>query len=55
MFCCQWRLLIDRDGQYYIFPSLPKNAPPNAHPPVVVIQQSDRGEYVVILSPEAPP
>ncbi|NEO52674.1 MAG: hypothetical protein F6K54_06040 [Okeania sp. SIO3B5] len=50
-----WRLLIDRDGQYYIFPSLPKNAPSNAHPPVVVIQQSDRGEYVVILSPEAAP
>ncbi|NER05513.1 MAG: hypothetical protein F6K17_24455 [Okeania sp. SIO3C4] len=50
-----WRLLIDRDGQYYIFPSLPDNAPPNAHPQVVVIQQSDRGEYIVILSPEAAP
>ncbi|GFZ91957.1 hypothetical protein [Okeania sp. KiyG1] len=50
-----WRLLIDRDSQYYIFPSLSKNDQANAHPPVVVIQQSDRGEYIVILSPEAPP
>ncbi len=49
-----WRLLFDTDGQYYIFPSLPKDAPSNARPPVVVIQQSDRGEYIVILSPEAP-
>ncbi|MGD1703507.1 hypothetical protein [Dapis sp. BLCC M229] len=50
-----WRLLIDRNGQYYIFPSLPKNAPSNARPPVVVIQQNGDGEYIVILSPEAPP
>ncbi|NEO54179.1 MAG: hypothetical protein F6K54_14470 [Okeania sp. SIO3B5] len=50
-----WRLLFDTDGQYYIFPSLSKNDQANARPPVVVIQQSDRGEYVVILSPEAPP
>ena len=50
-----WRLLIDRSGQYYIFPSLPKNAPLNARPPVVVIQQNAEGEYIVILSPEAPP
>ncbi|NEQ40540.1 MAG: hypothetical protein F6K40_31650 [Okeania sp. SIO3I5] len=49
-----WRLLFDTDGQYYIFPSLPKNAPSNVSPPVVVIQQSDRGEYTIILSPEAP-
>lgn len=46
-----WRLLIDIDGQYYIFPSLSKDEPSNARPPVVVIQQSDRGEYIVILSP----
>ncbi|MGB3509577.1 MAG: hypothetical protein WBA93_10085 [Microcoleaceae cyanobacterium] len=50
-----WRLLFDTDGQYYIFPSLSKNDPPNARPPVVIIQQSDRGEYIVILSSEAPP
>ncbi len=50
-----WRLLIDRDGQYYIFPSLPKNAPSNARPPVVIIQQNGDGKYIVILSPEAPP
>ncbi len=50
-----WRLLFDTDGQYYIFPSLPKDAPSNARPPVVVIQQSQGGEYIVILSPEAPP
>ena len=49
-----WRLLFDTDGQYYIFPSLPKDEPSNARPPVVVIQQSDRGEYTIILSPEAP-
>ncbi len=51
-----WRLLFDTDGQYYIFPSpLKKDVPSNFRPPVVVIQQSDRGEYIVILSPEAPP
>ncbi|NER06350.1 MAG: hypothetical protein F6K17_29095 [Okeania sp. SIO3C4] len=50
-----WRLLFDTNGQYYIFPSLPKNAQSNVSPPVVVIQQSDRGEYIVILSPEAAP
>ncbi|NES68654.1 MAG: hypothetical protein F6K24_27200 [Okeania sp. SIO2D1] len=51
-----WRLLLDRNGQYYIFPSpLKKDVPSNVSPPVVVIQQSDLGEYTVILSSEAPP
>ncbi|CDM93260.1 MULTISPECIES: hypothetical protein [Limnospira] len=50
-----WRLLIDRDSQYYIFPSLPENAPPNVRPPLVIIQQSTAGEYVIILSPEPGP
>lgn len=50
-----WRLLIDRDGQYYIFPSLPQSLPPETRPPVVVIQQSKSGEYVIILSPEPAP
>lgn len=49
-----WRLLIDREHQFYIFPSLPKDAPANARSPVVVVQESDRGEYLMILSPEAP-
>ncbi|NEQ41870.1 MAG: hypothetical protein F6K40_39100 [Okeania sp. SIO3I5] len=49
-----WRLLIDIDSQYYIFPSLSQDEASNARPPVVVIQQSDRGEYTVILSPQAP-
>lgn len=50
-----WRLLIDRNSQYYIFPSLSQNLPPDTRPPVVVIQQSESGEYVVILSPEPAP
>ena len=47
-----WRLLIDREHQFYIFPSLPTDAPTNARPLVVVVQESDRGEYLLILSPE---
>ncbi|MDY6805406.1 MAG: hypothetical protein SXA11_16580 [Cyanobacteriota bacterium] len=50
-----WRLLIDRDHQFYIFPSLPTDSPTNARPPVVVVQESDRGEYLLILSPEPGP
>lgn len=50
-----WRLLIDRDSQYYIFPSLPENAPSDTRPPLVIIQQSIAGEYVIILSPEPGP
>jgi len=50
-----WRLLIDREHQFYIFPSLPTNAPRNARPPVVVVQESDRGEYLLILSPQPGP
>jgi hypothetical protein len=50
-----WRLLIDREHQFYIFPSLPTDVPIDARPPVVVVQESDRGEYLLILSPEPGP
>ncbi|MBS9771344.1 MAG: hypothetical protein J7F05_13025 [Trichodesmium erythraeum GBRTRLIN201] len=50
-----WRLLFDGNSQYYIFPSIPKNSQPNARPPVLVIQQSEDGKYILILSPETPP
>ncbi|MDE5097394.1 MAG: hypothetical protein O4861_03190 [Trichodesmium sp. St16_bin4-tuft] len=50
-----WRLLFDGNSQYYIFPSIPKNSQPNALPPVLVIQQSEDGKYILILSPETPP
>ena len=50
-----WRLLFDGNNQYYIFPSIPENSRPNARPPVLVIQQSEDGKYILILSPETPP
>lgn len=50
-----WRLLIDINSQFYIFPTLPKDAPPEARPPVVVIKQSSRGDQLMILSPEPSP
>ncbi len=49
-----WRFLMNRNGQIYIFPALPKNSPPNRRPPVLVIQESNNGQ-MMILSPEVPP
>ncbi len=50
-----WRLLINSNSQFYIFPTLPKDAPPEARPPVVVIQHSGKGNQLMILSPEPSP
>lgn len=47
-----WRLLIERAGWIYLFPSLPPNADPNDRPPVLAIQESQLGEQLMILSPE---
>ena len=45
-----WRLLIDRDGYFYIFPALP-NKDPNRSVPVLIIYESS--EQLTILSPKA--
>ncbi|MBC6479043.1 MAG: hypothetical protein GDA56_16025 [Hormoscilla sp. GM7CHS1pb] len=50
-----WRLLINSNSQFYIFPTLPKDAPLAARPPVVVIQHSGEGNQLMILSPEPSP
>jgi len=50
-----WRLLINSNSQFYIFPTLPKDAPDAARPPVVVIQHSGDGNQLMILSPEPSP
>ncbi|MCA1992959.1 MAG: hypothetical protein LDL41_13120 [Coleofasciculus sp. S288] len=48
-----WRLLLERGGWIYLFPTLPPNAKPSDRPPVLVLQKSDQGEQLMILSPEA--
>ena len=48
----EWRLLIDRDGYFYIFPALPSNSPPTLRPPVVIIYESVNGEHLMIISPK---
>ncbi len=45
-----WRLLIDRDGYFYIFPTLP-NKNRNLSVPVIMIHESS--EQLIILSPKA--
>ncbi|NEO30998.1 MAG: hypothetical protein F6K36_11320 [Symploca sp. SIO3C6] len=50
-----WRLLIDRDGYFYIFPALPEKrakSEPNLRPPVLVIYESGDGNQLLILSPK---
>jgi hypothetical protein len=47
-----WRLLIDRSGYFYIFPTLPNTANRSLRPPIVVIHESDRGDQLLILSPQ---
>lgn len=44
-----WRLLIDRDGYFYIFPALP-NKEQNRSVPVLIIYESS--EQLTILSPK---
>ena len=43
-----WRLLIDRDGYFYIFPALP-NKDRNLSVPILIIYESN--EQIMILSP----
>ena len=45
-----WRLLIDRDGYFYIFPALP-NKDRNRSVPVLIVYESS--EQLTILSPKA--
>ena len=45
-----WRLLVDRDGYFYIFPALP-NKDRNLSVPVLIIHESS--EQMMILSPKA--
>ncbi len=45
-----WRLLIDRDGYFYIFPALPKKER-NLSVPVLMIYESGNGDQLTILGP----
>ena len=47
-----WRLLIDRDGYFYIFPALLKQDR-NQSIPVLIIYENDNGAHLIILSPKA--
>ncbi|MDJ0576012.1 MAG: hypothetical protein QNJ65_12700 [Xenococcaceae cyanobacterium MO_234.B1] len=46
-----WRLLIDREGYFYIFPALPKRESKQSVP-VLIIYESGNGDQLTILSPE---
>jgi hypothetical protein len=46
-----WRLLIDRDGYFYIFPALPKKDK-YLSVPVLTIYESGNGDQLTILSPK---
>jgi len=47
-----WRLLIDRNGFFYLFRSLPPDANSKERPTIVIIQGSVNGDHIVILSPD---
>ena len=46
-----WRLLIDREGYFYIFPALPKRDRKKSVP-VLIIYESGNGDQLTILSPQ---
>ncbi len=50
-----WRLLLERGNWIYLFPALTKEQQkdPNARPPVMAIQQSQSGDQLLIVTPEA--
>ncbi len=45
-----WRLLIDREGYFYIFPALPKKER-NRSVPILIIYESANGDQLTILGP----
>ena len=45
-----WRLLIDVDGDYYVFPTLAQRQE-TRRPPVVVVPRSQEGDRLIILRP----
>ena len=47
-----WRLLIDRNGFFYLFRSLPSNVNSQARPTIVILQGSTNGDHIFILSPD---
>lgn len=47
-----WRLLLNRNGYFYLFKALPRNATRAQRPIVLAIRDSDSGGNVLILSPE---
>jgi hypothetical protein len=47
-----WRLLIDQDGYFYIFPALPRKER-NLSVPVLIVYESGSGDQLTILSPKA--
>ncbi|MEG4803517.1 hypothetical protein QUB63_22410 [Microcoleus sp. ARI1-B5] len=50
-----WRLLLERGNWIYLFPALTKEQQkdPKVRPPVMAIQQSQSGDQLLIVSPEA--
>lgn len=48
-----WRLLIERNGWIYLFKALPSNPASNQRPYILVVRESDGGNQLLILSPEA--
>ncbi|MEG4090297.1 hypothetical protein [Microcoleus sp. Pol12B4] len=50
-----WRLLLERGNWIYMFPALTnkQQTDPKARPPVIAIQQSQSGDQLLIVSPEA--
>lgn len=47
-----WRLLIDIDGDYYLFPALPDGTRRDQRPPIAVIPRSQGGDRLILLRPE---
>lgn len=47
-----WRLLLNRNGYFYIFPA-PTNQEFNAFPTTIMIHEGSNGDRLVILSPQA--
>ncbi len=46
-----WHLLIDLEGDYYLFPALSEDIEPNRRPPVLIVPRSQNGDQLILLSP----